>query len=82
MRRRRLRLLLVVAQTETTPFHGRSPPKPTELMATAISPSVTVSMGELMMGIWSSMLRVTLVARLTWRLEGRHGVHVGRHMGR
>jgi hypothetical protein len=38
---------------------------PTEAIATAISDSVTVSMGELTMGICSWMLRVTLVARLT-----------------
>jgi hypothetical protein len=63
------------------PAPGDRPARPrrrTELIATAISASVTVSMGELTMGMLRSMLRVTLVARLTWRWEAAAGRARGR----
>ncbi len=46
-------------------------------MVTAISPSVTVSIGDDTMGVRSLMFLVTLVVRSTCRMQGPPG-HLGR----
>ena len=45
----------------------------TVAMATAISASVTVSIGELTSGVRSLMLRVMLVVRSTWGRQRQQG---------